>query len=82
MVWGEEPRRVSLNAYAPNAVSYQGRKDGADIPGATGPVLEFAVANAGSSAYTVVAFADDGSYTTSATATVSGISAGLSFILR
>jgi len=70
---GLPPQTVTLNAYAPGAVRYQWRKNGADISGATGPVLDVVVSRVGSDEYSVIAFADDENYTFSQPVSVSGI---------
>lgn len=81
-VGDEKSKVVELNAYAPSAVSYQWRKNGEDIAGATGPVLAITVTTKTSDVYSVVAFADDGSYTTSANAEVTGVPTPMTVIIR
>lgn len=81
-VGDEKSKVVELNAYAPSAVSYQWRKNGEDIAGATGPVLAITVTKKASDVYSVVAFADDGSYTTSADAVVAGVPASMAIVIR
>ena len=81
-VGGEKSKVIELNAYAPSAVSYQWRKNGEDIAGATGPVLAITVTTKSSDVYSVIAFADDGSYTTSATAEVKCTSMPMKVIIR
>ena len=81
-VGGEKSKVIELNAYAPSAVSYQWRKNGEDIAGATGPVLAITVTTNSSDVYSVVAFADDGSYTTSAVAEVTGVPTSMKIIIR
>lgn len=82
IVAGAGPQKVSLNAYAPNTTRYQWRKNGVDIAGATGPVLDVVVAGVGCDTYDVVAFIDDSNYTFSSQAAVEGLPAGFHLFLR
>ncbi len=50
--------------------------------GATGPVLAITVTKKASDVYSVIAFADDGSYTTSADAVVAGVPASMAINIR
>ena len=82
LVQGEGPQPFTLNAYAPQAMRYQWRRNGVDIPGATGPVLSLIASEPSVDAYTVVAFIDDNNYATSREAVVRAVPLAMTIILR
>ena len=74
---------ASMSIYAPDAFTYQWRKDGVWIPGAINSWLEFSDAiPTDSSDYDVIVFAEDGSYVISDSAELTVVPTGTTLILR
>ena len=66
---------LTLVAYAPTAVSYQWRKDGVPIAGATGTTLDVPTTHSGTAVYAVTA-TDAAGHSTTASARIKVISGG------
>ena len=73
---------IVLSVYAPDAVSYQWRKDGVPIPNATGRELVITDKVESRGTYDVVAYIDNANYTVSQPARVSVFHKGNVFYLR